>query len=102
MNLLASMLSCFCWRMPIIRLLFQHGKLWADLTTLQAARALMALAPGLVAFSLVNIFARIFTRSATRVIADENQHRVPGDQLDFVRDAHLAVAASRGWALPTR
>jgi len=44
---------------PIVRLLFQHGKFNAADTT-GTARALMCLAPGLVAFSSVNIVARAF------------------------------------------
>ena len=44
---------------PIIGLLFQHGKFLPE-DTPKVAYALMALAPGLVAFSMVNIFARAF------------------------------------------
>ncbi|MDE3065963.1 MAG: murein biosynthesis integral membrane protein MurJ [Verrucomicrobiota bacterium] len=44
---------------PIVRLLFEHGKFTA-LATEQAAFALMCLAPGLVAYSSVNIMARAF------------------------------------------
>ena len=44
---------------PIIRLLFQHGKFLPE-DTPKVAYALMALAPGLVAFSMVKIFARGF------------------------------------------
>jgi putative peptidoglycan lipid II flippase len=44
---------------PIIRLLFEHGKFTAD-STGRATLALMCLAPGLVAFSTVNIVARAF------------------------------------------
>jgi putative peptidoglycan lipid II flippase len=44
---------------PIIRLLFEHGKFTAD-STGRATLALMCLAPGLVAFSTVNILARAF------------------------------------------
>jgi putative peptidoglycan lipid II flippase len=44
---------------PIIRLLFQHGKFDAEATR-NVAFALMCLAPGLVAFSTVNILARAF------------------------------------------
>jgi putative peptidoglycan lipid II flippase len=44
---------------PIIRLLFEHGKFTADSTD-RATLALMCLAPGLVAFSTVNIVARAF------------------------------------------
>ena len=44
---------------PIIRLLFERGKFTADSTD-RATLALMCLAPGLVAFSTVNILARAF------------------------------------------
>jgi putative peptidoglycan lipid II flippase len=44
---------------PIIRLLFQHGRFLPE-DTPKVAYALMALAPGLVAFSMVNIFGRAF------------------------------------------
>lgn len=58
-NLLASVLLVVL-AAPIVRLLFQHGELFDDASTARAASALMALAPGLVAFSLVNILARAF------------------------------------------
>lgn len=57
-NLLASVLLFFLAE-PIVRLLFQHGRFGPD-STLRAAGALKCLAPGLVAFSLVNILARAF------------------------------------------
>jgi putative peptidoglycan lipid II flippase len=44
---------------PIVRLLFQHGKFDAS-STERVSFALVCLAPGLVFFSLVNIFARAF------------------------------------------
>jgi len=44
---------------PIVRLIFEHGKFTAE-STGRAALALMCLAPGLVAFSTVNILARAF------------------------------------------
>jgi putative peptidoglycan lipid II flippase len=44
---------------PIFRLLFERGRFDANSTN-QAALALMCLAPGLVAFSVVNILARAF------------------------------------------
>lgn len=44
---------------PIIRLLFQHGSFHAE-DTPDVAIALIALSPGLVAFSLVNILGRAF------------------------------------------
>jgi len=44
---------------PIIRLLFERGKFDATSTS-QATLALVCLAPGLVAFSVVNILARAF------------------------------------------
>ena len=44
---------------PIIRLLFQHGRFLPE-DTPKVAYALMALAPGLIAFSMVNILARAF------------------------------------------
>jgi putative peptidoglycan lipid II flippase len=57
-NLLAAVLL-FVLAEPIVRLLFEHGAFQPEDTSNVAAAA-MALAPGLVAFSLVNIFARSF------------------------------------------
>ena len=57
-NLLASVLL-FTLAEPIIRLLFEHGKFNA-LSTAHVSFGLMCLVPGLVSFSLVNIFARAF------------------------------------------
>lgn len=57
-NLIASVLL-FTLAEPIMRLLFERGKFDATSTS-QAALALTCLAPGLVLFSLVNIFARAF------------------------------------------
>ena len=58
LNLIAAILLVVLAE-PIVRLLFQHGKFNA-LDTNGAAFALMCLAPGLVAFSSVNILARAF------------------------------------------
>ena len=44
---------------PIVRLLFEHGKFTA-VDTGEVAYALACLAPGLIAFSMVNILARAF------------------------------------------
>ncbi len=57
-NLLASALL-FTLAEPIIRLLFEHGRFNAS-STEHASFGLVWLAPGLVSFSLVNIFARAF------------------------------------------
>ena len=57
-NLPATVFLCLL-AVPIMRLLFEHGR-FGPMDSLQAGRALMFLAPGLVAFSLVNIFARAF------------------------------------------
>lgn len=57
-NLLAA-LFLFILAEPMVRLLFERGR-FTDESTPQVAAALMALAPGLIAFSLVNIFARSF------------------------------------------
>ena len=57
-NLIASALLVVLAE-PIIRLLFQYGKFDAAATQ-NASFALMCLAPGLVAFSTVNILARAF------------------------------------------
>jgi putative peptidoglycan lipid II flippase len=45
---------------PIVRLLFEHGDKFTAASTQRAARALICLAPGLVAFSTVNVLARAF------------------------------------------
>jgi len=57
-NLLASVLL-FSLAEPIIRLLFERGEFTA-LSTAHVSFGLMCLVPGLVSFSLVNIFARAF------------------------------------------
>jgi len=57
-NLIASVLLAVL-ATPIIRLLFERGKFDATSTN-EAALALMCLAPGLVAFSVVNVLARAF------------------------------------------
>jgi putative peptidoglycan lipid II flippase len=57
-NLLATVLLIVLAE-PMIRLLFQHGEFDA-IATQRTATALVALAPGLVAFSCVNILARAF------------------------------------------
>jgi putative peptidoglycan lipid II flippase len=58
LNLLASVLLTVLAE-PIIRLLFQHGEFDAASTD-RSALALACLAPGLVAFSTVNVLARAF------------------------------------------
>jgi putative peptidoglycan lipid II flippase len=57
-NLFASVLLCVL-AVPIIRLLFEHGR-YGAMDTAEAGIALAWLAPGLVSFSLVNILARAF------------------------------------------
>jgi putative peptidoglycan lipid II flippase len=57
-NLLATVLLVVLAE-PIIRLLFERGKFGPD-ATFRAAFALQCLGPGLIAFSMVNIFARAF------------------------------------------
>jgi putative peptidoglycan lipid II flippase len=57
-NLLASAIA-LALAQPIVRLLFEHGKFGPDATRHSAA-ALACLAPGLVLFSMNNIFARAF------------------------------------------
>lgn len=57
-NLLAA-LFLFILAEPMVRLLFERGN-FTSADTPSVAVALMALAPGLIAFSLVNIFARSF------------------------------------------
>ena len=58
LNLIAAVLLVVLAE-PIVRLLFERGKFDASATQ-NVALALMCLAPGLVAFSTVNIFARAF------------------------------------------
>lgn len=57
-NLPASLLLAVL-SVPIVRLLFEHGHFGPDATE-RAALALACLAPGLAAFSAVNILARAF------------------------------------------
>ncbi len=59
MNLIAAVLLVTLAE-PIVRLLFEHGDKFTAASTQRAAQALMCLAPGLVAFSAVNILARAF------------------------------------------
>jgi putative peptidoglycan lipid II flippase len=58
LNLIAAILLVVLAE-PIVRLLFEHGKFTTE-STGRASLALMCLAPGLVAFSTVNILARAF------------------------------------------
>ena len=58
LNLIAAVLMIVLAE-PIVRLLFERGKFGPD-ATLRVSVVLMCLAPGLVAFSSVNIFARAF------------------------------------------
>jgi putative peptidoglycan lipid II flippase len=58
LNLIAAILLVVLAE-PIVRLIYEHGKFDAD-STIRTMRALQCLAPGLVAFSAVNIFARAF------------------------------------------
>jgi len=57
-NMLASVLLTFLAE-PIVRLLFERGQ-FSPLSTQRVAFALMFLAPGLIAFSAINILARAF------------------------------------------
>ena len=57
-NLLASVFL-FTLAEPMIRLLFERGQ-FDEISTANSALALRCLAPGLVAFSVVNILARAF------------------------------------------
>ncbi|MCI0535626.1 MAG: murein biosynthesis integral membrane protein MurJ [Verrucomicrobiales bacterium] len=57
-NLIASVLLVILAE-PIVRLLFERGEFTA-LSTRRAALAVACLAPGLIAFSIVNILARAF------------------------------------------
>ena len=58
-NLIATTLL-FVLAEPIIRLLFEHGEKFTIASTQRASFALVCLAPGLVAFSTVNVLARAF------------------------------------------
>ncbi|MGH7976994.1 MAG: murein biosynthesis integral membrane protein MurJ, partial [Limisphaerales bacterium] len=58
-NLIAAILLVVL-AVPIIRLLFEHGDRFTAASTARAAFALECLAPGLVAYSTVNILARAF------------------------------------------
>jgi putative peptidoglycan lipid II flippase len=59
LNLIASVLLVVLAE-PIVRLLFEHGDKFTANSTLRVSRALVCLAPGLVAFSMANILARAF------------------------------------------
>jgi putative peptidoglycan lipid II flippase len=57
-NLLAAAIA-LALAVPIVRLIFEHGKFGPE-TTLRVALALQCLAPGLLMFSMNNILARAF------------------------------------------
>ena len=59
LNLVASILLVVLAE-PIVRLLFEYGTKFTAVSTGRVSFALMCLAPGLVAFSTVNILARAF------------------------------------------
>jgi putative peptidoglycan lipid II flippase len=58
-NLIAAILLVVLAE-PIVRLLFEHGDKFTAASTARATFALVCLAPGLVAFSTVNVLARAF------------------------------------------
>jgi putative peptidoglycan lipid II flippase len=58
-NLIAAILLVVLAE-PIVRLLFEHGDKFTAASTQRAAFALVCLAPGLLAFSTVNVLARAF------------------------------------------
>jgi putative peptidoglycan lipid II flippase len=58
-NLIAAVLLVMLAE-PIVRLLFEHGDKFTAASTARATFALQCLAPGLVAFSSVNVLARAF------------------------------------------
>jgi putative peptidoglycan lipid II flippase len=58
LNLIASVLLVILAE-PMVRLIYEHGK-FTPASTQRAALALSCLAPGLIAFSMVNILARGF------------------------------------------
>ncbi|MEO5804017.1 MAG: murein biosynthesis integral membrane protein MurJ [Verrucomicrobiota bacterium] len=58
LNLIASVLLVILAE-PMVRLIYEHGK-FTSASTQRAALALSCLAPGLIAFSMVNILARAF------------------------------------------
>jgi putative peptidoglycan lipid II flippase len=58
-NLIAAILLVVLAE-PIVRLLFEHGDKFTAASTARASFALVCLAPGLVAFSTVNVLARAF------------------------------------------
>ncbi len=58
-NLIAAVLLTILAE-PIVRLLFEHGDKFTAASTQRASFALMCLAPGLIAFSTVNVLARAF------------------------------------------
>jgi putative peptidoglycan lipid II flippase len=58
-NLIAAVLLVVLAE-PIVRLLFEHGDRFTAASTARASFALVCLAPGLVAFSTVNVLARAF------------------------------------------
>jgi len=58
-NLIAAILLVVLAE-PIVRLLFEHGGKFTAASTARVSFALVCLAPGLVAFSTVNVLARAF------------------------------------------
>ena len=87
-NLLASVLM-FTLAAPIVRLLFQHGK-FNEHSTQQVSFALVCLVPGLVSFSLVNIFARAFYALGD-ILTPMRISILPGNESDFRRGVFVCV-----------
>jgi putative peptidoglycan lipid II flippase len=59
LNLIASVLLVVLAE-PIVRLIYEHGERFTAASTIRVSSALVCMAPGLVAFSTVNILARAF------------------------------------------
>ena len=95
-NLIAAVLLVVLAE-PIVRLLFEHGDKFTAASTARASFALVCLAPGLVAFSTVNVLARAFYALGDTQDADENQCRVSRVEFDSRRCARRPAAARRAW-----
>jgi putative peptidoglycan lipid II flippase len=93
-NLIAAVLLVVLAE-PIVRLLFENGGKFTAASTMRAAFALECLAPGLVAFSTVNVLARAFYRAGRHPYADENQPGLSRGEPDTGGPAGRAAPAGR-------
>ena len=99
-NLIASVLLVVLAE-PIVRLLFERGEI-RRASTGRATLALICLAPGLVAFSMVNILARAFFALGDTKTPMKISLALPAAESAARRRAGRAAASRAASASPTR